>query len=434
MRFDRHHVHDFLQFVAGDHAEVDLHLRRVVEVHVAGVLGKVFFHAAAGLVVFGHRCAAERQLHGLDFVLEDRVLLRIVEAFFIDRDDLSRDAAAGHLHAGDIEHGRIGFSLQRMRVLDIRVVDVAFRDDPADKVDRALAAGGSAEGEKIEFLSEIFAKPDLDFSPVVRGNEEAVLYALRRAGDIGDDAADLSFCVFNEKKFDAVVAVAFDLFENGGVRVAPHLRGTVTVHGTAAVTDRRAAEGIGEGTFLTVFPGFYDRCGDALDEERIGLRGRDHVGIVRDRRAFDIFAAGREERLQDHAGRRRERRVRAGALRLILARIDRCGVGVDRGDHDLHRVKAFRLAGDRLTDRVYKVDRNGDKVAAYEYRLLRAVVDGESGHRDRLFYIFRDTFGKLACQGYFFVRSDTFLGPTEFQCAHNVFYSLPFFMQRGGCF
>ncbi len=86
--------------------------------------------------------AAQRQLHHMDLMNEFGVGLRGVEALVVDLDDL----VAMRLPACACRTGRtwIGLALVRVGALEVRIVHVAFRLDPADEVDRALVARGGA--------------------------------------------------------------------------------------------------------------------------------------------------------------------------------------------------------------------------------------------------------------------------------------------------
>ena len=185
-------VHLFLQFLAAEDTEVDLQRSCVVEIDIARLFGQIVMDAAARSGDLRKGRAAQRQLHVVDLMHELGVCLRCVKAFIVDLNDLICDALACLAHAGEVKHGGVCLSGVRVGALEVRVVHVAFRLDPADEIDRALVAGGRAERKHKEFVAEMLAQEHLGLAPEVGGDEQPVLDALRRALEQAD-GLDLVF-------------------------------------------------------------------------------------------------------------------------------------------------------------------------------------------------------------------------------------------------
>ena len=415
-------VHLFLQLLAAEDAEVDLQRGRVIEVDVARLLGQIVMDAAARGGDLGKGRAAQRQLHHMDLMDEFGVGLRGVEALVVDLDDLVCNALAGLAHAGQVEHRRIGLALVRVGALEVRIVHVAFRLDPADEVDRALVARGGALRQQEDVLAEMLTQEHLGLAPEVGGDEQPVLDALRRARKVRNDAGQLVFLIKDIHQLDAGVVAALDLGELRGLGVAPHLGGAVVIAHAAAHADDSAAERVREAAGGALCPRFERGFGDLAGEELQKLVVLRDLGVGGDVGALHILLSSGKLRLQKGAEAAGIAGEAAGGI--AAARIAGAGMGVDGGDDDLHRVKAHGVARELFPHGVAQRPRNADKVAAAEDSLVAVGAYGHGGHAQRFFHVLGNALGKLADKRYLFIRCQRILCPADLKMTHN-YHILP---------
>ena len=213
----------------------------------------------------------------------------IVGDVLIGIEDLVGNASARKRAAFDVKHGRVCPAFVVRVVVDVGIHDRRFRLHPADKITRALIAGGGAKRQNLQLVAELFTQELLDLAPIVRGYEGTVLQHLRRTCHICDNARDLTVFVEGVENFDTAVIAALKLGEVGGVGVAPHQRRTVVIAGATAHADRSPAEAVRDLCRLAGVPGTYDCLSDLLRDIRRRLVLRQH--IFRLRSGTDIFPA-----------------------------------------------------------------------------------------------------------------------------------------------
>ena len=415
-------VHRFLKLLAAEDAEVDLERGCVVEVDVARLFSQIVMDAAARGGDLSKGRAAQRELHHMDLVDKFGVGLRGVKALVIDLDDLVCDALACLAHAGEVKHGRVCLSGMRVGALEVRVVNVAFRLDPADKVDRALVARGGALRQQEDMLAEMLAQEHLRLAPEVGRDEQTVLDALCRAGKVRDDAGQLVFIIENIHQFDAGVVAALDFGEFCGLGVAPHLGGAVIIAHAAAHADDGAAERVREAAGGALFPRFKRGLCDLAGEELQKLVVLRDLGVGGDVSALYILLSGGKLGFQKCAEAAGIAGEAAGGIAAAL--VAGAGMGVDGGDDDLHGVKAHGVVGELFTHGIAQRPRNADEVAAAEDGLLAVGGHGHRGHAQRLFHILGDALGKLADKRYLFIRCQRILCPADLKMTHN-YHILP---------
>ena len=377
--------------------------------------------------------AAQRQLHVVDLMHELGVCLRCVKAFIVDLNDLICDALACLAHAGEVKHGGVCLSGVRVGALEVRVVHVAFRLDPADEIDRALVARGRAERKHKELVAEMLAQEHLGLTPEVGGDEQPVLDALRRARKVRNDAGQLVFLIKDIHQLDAGVVAALDLGELRGLGIAPHLGGAVVIAHAAAHADRRAAEGIDKAALGAGGPGRQRGLADLFGEELEGLLGLRDVGVGGNVGALDILLIGRQLRLDQRAEAGRVAGEFAGGIVAVGVAGARMDVG--GGDDDLHRVKTCVVPGELCAHGIAQPPADVDQIAGAEDGLVGLGADGEGRHADRFFDIFGDALGELPGERYLLVRRDGLLRPPEFQFGHrkaSLFYFCFPRQHRGG--
>ena len=410
-------VHLLLQLLAAEDTEVDLQRGRVVEIDVARLFGQIVVDAAARSGDLRKGRAAQRQLHVVDLMHELGVCLRCVKAFIVDLNDLICDALACLAHAGEVKHGGVCLSGVRVGALEVRIVDVAFRLDPADEIDRALVARGGAERKHKELVAEMLAQEHLGLAPEVGGDEQPVLDALRRAREVRHDAGQLAVRAEDVQKLDAGVIAALDRGELCGLGVAPHLGGAVVIAHAAAHADDSAAERVREAAGGALCPRFERGLGDLAGEELQKLAVLRDLGVGGDVGALHILLSGGKLRLQKGAEAAGIAGEAAGGI--AAARIAGAGMGVDGGDDDLHRVKAHGVARELFPHGVAQRPRNADEVAAAEDSLVAVGAYGHGGHAQRFFHVLGNALGKLADKRYLFIRCQRILCPADLKMTHN---------------
>ena len=415
-------VHLLLQLLAAEDTEVDLQRSCVVEIDIARLFGQIVMDAAARSGDLRKGRAAQRQLHVVDLMHELGVCLRCVKAFIVDLDDLICDALACLAHAGEVKHGGVCLSGVRVGALEVRVVHVAFRLDPADEIDRALVARGRAERKHKELVAEMLAQEHLGLAPEVGGDEQPVLDALRRARKVRNDAGQLVFLIKDIHQLDAGVVAALDLGELRGLGIAPHLGGAVVIAHAAAHADDSAAERVREAAGGAPCPRFERGLGDLAGEELQKLVVLRDLGVGGDVGTLHILLSGGKLRLQKGAEAAGIAGEAAGGI--AAARIAGAGMGVDGGDDDLHRVKAHGVAGELFAHGVAQRPRNADEVAAAEDSLVAVGAYGHGGHAQRFFHVLGNALGKLADKRYLFIRCQRILCPADLKMTHN-YHILP---------
>ena len=136
---------------------------------------------------FLERCPPQRKIYNAHIMAEYRISLRLIQTVVVYLNDFICNAAAGFTHASQIKHGGICFPHMRMVALQVGIVYVAFRFNPANKIYRALVACGRALRQEENLLTEVPAEQHLDLSPEIWRNKQPVLYTLSGACKVCND-------------------------------------------------------------------------------------------------------------------------------------------------------------------------------------------------------------------------------------------------------
>ncbi|OPZ86609.1 MAG: hypothetical protein BWY76_00865 [bacterium ADurb.Bin429] len=146
---------------------------------------------------------------------------------------------------------------------------------------RRLVARRRALRQQVHALAKARRQLYPHLVPEVGGEGVFVLGLLRGARQVHHHAGERAIAVEGIEQVDAVVLVAFDVAESGGVRLPVHAGGAVQIAGAAIMPHHRVPEAAGDGPRRAGVPRRRRRLGDARDEEGEHLIGRHDLRTLR---------------------------------------------------------------------------------------------------------------------------------------------------------
>ncbi len=366
-----------LQQVAVNHADRFKQRHNLVacQAFAVTVLTLDLFDLRLGLQVIRFADQAQWQAHIKHLVPENRIQVDGVARFAIPPDDRFGDPFA--YFPAFFAHIQVALDFALLGVPERQGSLVVLAD--SDEVERILVAGGPAQRQDVD-VAQTFANLASGRRPIVGGDHLVQFEDLRRAGDVDDNAGQLSGQVPGIEHVGGVVGCPLEPLEGSLAAIAVHLGLVLAVDGKdrpPVERDSSIVLGAADPARRRVFPCVPDD-GDKLPGQVLRCR---FAGQNRVRDAF----LGHQVAAQDFPV------FFQALLGTEQARVMRVG-HIERDPGDIQTVAICQARAHFFQDQ----QRYADHVRRNHDNLLVRLSDNQRGCGNRVVYILRDTAVQLS--------------------------------------